>query len=145
MRKINTPLIDDDIQFVESDLDLAKGAIARASGMLRLAICIFSLHWLAGAMAWAATPAFSDSNWTSVGSGVNGDVLALAVSSNALYVGGSFTTAGGSNVSHIAKWNGTNWAPLGAGTANAVQALAVSGSDVYAGGAFRTAGGTNAN
>ena len=95
MRKINTPLIDDDIQFVESDLDLAKGAIARASGMLRLAICIFSLHWLAGAMSWAATPAFSDSNWTSVGSGVNGDVLALAVSSNALYVGGSFTTAGG--------------------------------------------------
>src|SRR2546426_4242054 len=36
------------------------------------------------------------SNWTALGSGMNGGVWALAVSGTNLYAGGSFTTAGGS-------------------------------------------------
>src|SRR5436190_1600435 len=84
-------------------------------------------------------------NWSSLGSGMNNSVYALAVSGSDLYAGGYFTTAGGSIANYIAKWNGSSWSALGSGMNNGVAALAVSGSDVYAGGYFPTAGGSNAN
>jgi hypothetical protein len=71
-------------------------------------------------------------------------VSALAVSGSDLYVGGDFTTAGGSAATNIAKWNGSSWSALGPGMNHGVSALAVSGSDLYAGGEFTTAGGSAA-
>src|SRR6266581_704454 len=51
------------------------------------------------------------SSWTGLGSGMGGgtypsyvSVSALAVSGIDLYVGGGFTTAGGSAANYIAKW-----------------------------------------
>jgi hypothetical protein len=77
---------------------------------------------------------------------VNGEVETLAVSGSTLYAGGTFTTAGGSNVNYIAQWDGTNWSSPGSGVSSgrfndtSVTALAVSGSDLYVGGTFITAG-----
>jgi hypothetical protein len=93
---------------------------------------------------------WNGSAWSALGSGVdNGNyitsVLALAVSGSDLYVGGYFTTAGGSPANHIAKWNGSAWSALGSGLDRGVHALAVSGSDLYVGGLFNTAGGIKAN
>ena len=88
---------------------------------------------------------WNGSTWSALGSGVNGQVWALAVSGNELYAGGSFTTAGGSAATNIAKWNGSSWSALGSGVNNRVYALVVSGGDVYAGGTFRAAGGSAAN
>jgi hypothetical protein len=68
-------------------------------------------------------------------------VYALAVSGSHLYVGGNFTTGGGSPANYIAQWDGSSWTALGSGANNQVVALAVSGSDLYAGGYFGTAGG----
>src|SRR5437899_3214658 len=85
--------------------------------------------------------------WQLVGpgaNGVNGSVLALAVSGNDLYAGGFFTSAGGSAAKYVAKWNGS-WSALGTGMGDPVLALAVSGSDLYAGGYFTQAGGSTAN
>lgn len=80
--------------------------------------------------------------WSALGSGVNGSVWALAVSGNDLYVGGQFTMAGGLPATNLAKWNGTHWSALDSGLAgDVVRALAVSGSDVYAAGSFTNAGG----
>ncbi len=84
-------------------------------------------------------------------------VLALALyddgDGEALFAGGSFTSAGGVMVNHIAKWDGSNWSaldgPLGTGLNDFVYALAVyddgSGEALYVGGNFTTAGGQTAN
>ena len=66
----------------------------------------------------------------------------------ALYAGGYFTTAGSTEVSYIAKWNGSSWTALGSGVNGIVVALAVfddgSGPALYAGGSFTIAGGVQA-
>ena len=91
---------------------------------------------------------WNGSSWSALGSGMNGDVYALAVSGSNLYAGGYFTTAGGVAANDIAKWDGSSWSALGSGMGRlawCVYALAVSGSDLYAGGGFTTAGGIAAN
>lgn len=87
----------------------------------------------------------ADSSWVRVGTGVNGEVLALTTADDgALYVGGEFTTA--RTVSdtlltrHVARWESGQWDPLAGGTDAAVSALAVDGSTVYAGGRFTQPG-----
>jgi hypothetical protein len=63
----------------------------------------------------------------------------------ALYVGGTFNSAGDGPAANIAKWNGAHWSALASGTNNTVNCLATfddgGGSALYAGGAFFTAGG----
>jgi hypothetical protein len=68
-------------------------------------------------------------------------VLSMAVfddgSGSALYVGGTFTSAGGNPASGCAKWDGIAWSPVGNGVLNGLKALAVydsgSGPELYAG------------
>ena len=80
--------------------------------------------------------------------GLDGAVYAIAVSGNNVYVGGTFTNAGGVAANNIALWNGSAWSTLDAGIASAtnlfytpiVSAIAVSGGNVYVGGNFTNAG-----
>jgi trimeric autotransporter adhesin len=103
--------------------------------------------------------------WSSLANGasigVNGSVSAMAVFDDgsgggpALYVGGTFTQAGGIPSNRIAKWNGSSWSSLGMGAANgtngAVAALAVfddgsgGGPKLYVGGSFTLAGTSPVN
>lgn len=101
------------------------------------------------------------SQWSALGvppdDGLNGTVSALVVyddgSGPVLFAGGSFTTAGGITVNHVARWNGSEWSALdgalGIGMDGSVRALAVyddgSGSALYAGGYFETVGGLTVN
>jgi len=93
--------------------------------------------------AWAGV-----NGWDHVGNGgtpgttsLNGNVYAFHADGTDLYVGGSFTNAGGvASADYIAKWSGTAWsglAPLNGG----VHAIAVTGGKLYAGGTFTDAGG----
>ncbi len=68
----------------------------------------------------------------------------------ALYVGGSFTMAGGADAKSIARWDGVQWSPLGSGIdGGTVLAMAAyddgSGPALYAAGSFTTAGGVPAD
>jgi hypothetical protein len=94
--------------------------------------------------------------WSSLGTGSQngvsgGDVYALAVVGNEVYVGGRFTSAGGVSANRVARFNTlTNtWSSLGTGSSNGVNndvyALAVVGNEVVVGGRFTEAGGVSAN
>jgi hypothetical protein len=100
---------------------------------------------LAGGKAAANIAQWNGSNWSALGSGVNGEVYALAVLGTNLYAGGQFTTAGGKAAANIAQWNGSSWSALGSGMNDAVLALTVSGNTLYVGGCFTNAGGKAAN
>ena len=87
--------------------------------------------------------AAGDENWADIfamKNGTDGIVRALVVDQNGnLYVGGSFTTAGGINANNIAKWDAASesWSPLGDGVNGSVSALAVDRKgNLYAGGDF---------
>jgi hypothetical protein len=122
----------------------------------------------AGGVAAPNVARWNGAAWSSLGSGAsndiapgstasNGSVHALAIVSNGdVYVGGSFSLAGGLPVNNVAKWNGTTWSSLGSGTSNGVTsnqravpatiyALAAAGTSVYLCGAFTQAGGTTAS
>jgi len=89
--------------------------------------------------------------WSTLGNGVNGNVNALAVVGNEVYVGGGFISAGGVSANYVARFNTlTNtWSALGTGSSNGVNdwvsALAVVGNEVYVGGEFTSAGRVRAN
>lgn len=80
--------------------------------------------------------------WSALGTGMDNQVISLAVSGTNLYAGGVFTKAGGVEASMIAKWDGSHWSALGAGiTGSEVSEVAVMGDTLYAGGLFINAGG----
>ncbi len=84
-------------------------------------------------------PTFCDCDWISMGGtpGVEGSVHAIAADgAGNLYVGGSFTAAGGVSAANVAKWNGSSWSAMGDGISGTVYSLAVSGTLVYAGGSI---------
>src|SRR5206468_11688169 len=99
---------------------------------------------VAGDVAVNGIAMWDGSRWSALSSGLDpgADVRALAVSGNDLYVGGSFTNAGGHEARGIAKRDGKQWAPLGSGMDVTVVALAVNGTKVYSGGIFWNPAGT---
>ncbi len=83
---------------------------------------------------------------------VNGELLAVAESADAYYIGGVFTRIGSVSVNAIARIDKATGAASAMGTgmmngtsSGSVAALAVVGTDVYATGTFTTAGGVTAS
>lgn len=71
----------------------------------------------------------STSVWTALGTGLgNNSVNTIYIQGNDVYVGGSFTTAGGSSANRVAKWNDSTstWSTLTTGyngTVNAIEMI----------------------
>jgi len=86
--------------------------------------------------------AWDGTDWTSIGSGVNGRLNALTIYNETLVAGGTFTEAGGIEANRVARWNGSEWVPLGSGVDFDVQSLLVQDGYLYVGGKFKTAGGS---
>ena len=88
-------------------------------------------------------------SWSALGGGVTRsdglgpDVYAIAISPDAIFVGGDFTHAGGTLVNNIARWRDGQWSALGDGVHSSfVLAIGVRAGTVYAGGLFTLAGST---
>jgi hypothetical protein len=79
----------------------------------------------------------------SLGTGLDGECSAIAVdpATNDVYVGGSFTQAGGVACSNIARFDGSVWHNLGTGLNGSCYSLAIKDGLLYAGGNFSEAGG----
>jgi hypothetical protein len=110
----------------------------------------------AGGGAASRIARWNGASWAPVGGGLSGgSVLALIALEEsggpALFAGGSFTSAGGSPASRIARWDGAAWTSLASGASHEVQALAAfddgagDGTVLFAGGRFSSAGGVPAN
>ncbi|MBV6501848.1 MAG: hypothetical protein CJBNEKGG_04378 [Prosthecobacter sp.] len=79
---------------------------------------------------------WSGSAWVTIGNleaSLSGNMASIG---GALYVFGDISTANGTPINHIAKWNGTTWSDAGAGiTLNAdsfVQSMCQAGGQLYA-------------
>jgi hypothetical protein len=81
------------------------------------------------------------SNWSALGSGLNGWVYSVTPWNGNLVAGGEFGTAGNTPVNFVAMWNGASWSALGGGVDDPVYTVASYGGDLYAGGYFMNAGG----
>jgi len=81
--------------------------------------------------------------WTTLGSGVDGNVYALALAGDNLIVSGYFGYCGTTRAQHIATYNITThvWAAMGAGARRSVDAIASDGTNVYAATYFPNEGG----
>jgi len=94
---------------------------------------------------------WNGSTWSALGTGVSGPLGSPYVQgmvfdrAGNLYVGGTFTAAGGVAATNIAEWNGSSWSALGSGLGGLttfVSTLAVDAANhLYAGGSFTNAGG----
>src|SRR5262249_45825741 len=84
-------------------------------------------------------------SWVQIGGDMNGPAspphAALAVCRGDLIAAGLFSTAGGTPVSNIARWDGSAWQPLDAGVNGETFALLVTDDTLVAAGAFTMAGG----
>lgn len=91
--------------------------------------------------------------WSALGSGINGEVLAITISPDGtIYIGGQFTSASGnSNCKHIAYWNARTtglsiWHPLNEGLNHYVNALKFHpNGELLIGGRFTAAEGVAAD
>ncbi len=94
---------------------------------------------------------YSGSSWLRFGSldnALNDRGYAVVYDSinNVTYIGGEFTSAGGTVVNQIVKWDGNNFTTLGTGFNGTIYDLIVDNSgNLYAGGDFTTASGVSAN
>ncbi len=131
--------------FGPSGLDCDAYAIAVSSTNVYVGGCFYTAgttnNYVNGIALWNGT------SWSSLG-GVSGQyggsVNALAIRGTNLFVGGSFTNAGGVAANNIAVWNGSSWSTLGAGVGgpyDTVKAVAVSSNYVFVGGSFTNAVG----
>lgn len=73
--------------------------------------------------------------WHTMGTGVNGRVNAIVRHDNKIFVAGSFSQAGGVNVTNVAYWDGTAWHDAGC-TYGTVSDLVVFNGELYAVGDF---------
>jgi len=81
--------------------------------------------------------------WAAVGTGLSGDVLAVAHLANGhLVVSGHLAIGGGSSSYQIARWDGFSWSSIATGmNGHATELLALPDGDLVVGGEFTTIGG----
>ena len=102
---------------------------------------------MAGGLIVNRVARWNGASWSALASGVSAlstpAVYAIAALPNGdVVAGGYFTSAGGVQANHVARWNGSAWSALGSGVNGAVYSVAFSSAGQLAvGGNFQIAGG----
>ncbi|HXB41366.1 MAG TPA: T9SS type A sorting domain-containing protein [Bacteroidia bacterium] len=82
-------------------------------------------------------------NWVPLTQTVNFSVFSMAAYNGSMVAVGLFTNAGGTQVNHVAAWNGSTWTAFGQGIRSSVSTVAkvlVFNNEVYVAGRFDSAG-----
>ncbi len=106
-------------------------------------VCGGTFFGAAGVLGTQNLAQWDGTNWLSLGGGLPGGTVrtVLAVGAD-LYLGGSFDSIQGQNITNLARWDGTNWHAVGGGvTGGSVRALAWHAGALCVGGLFTNAGG----
>ncbi len=109
----------------------------------------------AGVVPARSVARWDGSDWSPLGSGLSngvslGHARTMALLGERLFVGGTFTEAGGVPATGIAVWDGTTWSGVGGGLVRdsiwpgSASAMAVSGTNLFVAGEFTVAGGMSA-
>ncbi len=133
------------------------GALAGGSSVLALRLAVYDgALYLGGEFstvdAGAANPVdvrniarWDGSQWSAVGAGLDGRVLALHSNAESLLAGGRFSIAGTAASPKLARWTGSAWEPASpqpiGGGASEVRTLATSSAGDLIGGEFGWTGG----
>jgi hypothetical protein len=95
---------------------ISMGGIPGANGQVNAAVVdgsgdlyIGGAFTVVGDMVANYVAKWDGSRWTALGSGVNGNVFALAVSGSNVYAGGQFTMAGGSSATNRRDGAASSW------------------------------------
>ncbi len=127
------------------------GGDVRAMTVWNNALYVAGRFTVAGSVSAINVAKWNGTAWSALGGGLPGSRVDALIGFNdgtgdALYAGGTFTTAGGDN---IARWNGVTWSAVDGGANGPCYALEVfddgSGPALYAAGALTTAGGVLAS
>ncbi len=120
-------------------------------------LCVGGDFTMAGGVAASNIAKWNGSEWSALGTGLNGQVFAIAVAGRSIvYAARQFAATGSTGgVAGVVQWNGIQWAPTGGNFTRVlngstyggdINTLAVSSRGIlYAGGDFDAAGGTAAN
>ncbi|MEZ6234985.1 MAG: GC-type dockerin domain-anchored protein [Phycisphaerales bacterium] len=110
-------------------------------GPMQEALVVGGIFAAAGGLPASNVAMWNGSSWSGFGSGLNGEVRALAVHQGQLIAGGRFTGSGATTTGPLARWTGSAWVEFDAARPNGdVLALASNGTTLYAGGAFQRVG-----
>ena len=88
---------------------------------------------------------YDGTNWSALGSGINGNVYDIEYFNNYIIAGGDFTNAGGVATENLAIWDGSAWATISTSCNGTIRALGVFDQYLYVGGDFTSIGGIAAN
>ncbi|MES2765955.1 MAG: T9SS type A sorting domain-containing protein [Bacteroidota bacterium] len=107
----------------------------------------------AGGLPAEGIAKWNGTDWSSLGTGVDGQVLVLKIFNGKLFVGGEFINAGGQQVNCIAIWDGSQWQGFGQGMlktgghtfTTSVRDMAMYKGELYAAGVFDYADGKKAS
>ena len=74
---------------------------------------------------------FDGTNWSALGSGIQGTIITMKMINGELYVAGYIQSAGGIPVNNIAKWNGTTWSAVGQGLPYVIREIEFFQNKIY--------------
>jgi hypothetical protein len=89
--------------------------------------------------------AYDGTNYSALGSGLDGLTLGVDVDGTDIYAAGIFSNAGGNPAVNIASWDGASWSAFGTGLNDYGRAVRKVGGTLYVGGDFTTADGVSAS